>query len=361
MTDDCNLVLPSLSVKERIRTMEERRTEDLASAMPSFSVRTTKQIATQQPAPAILSDDDTDSVFSSVTTESASSSIQFTSMTRKAGKLRKERYHRRSQNKKAAVKSLLVDEPSTCIEERDPQQEEPEDTVSSQNADAKRDENKDAPNGSSPDDSILDDAIESLFEVEENAKQIRWLSSTGDEEVKLDEIVISTSNECNDANCISPMSKACSLEDNSVGSFLSFPFPDDEEEMDATTPTVSSNEQSEIMDFAWPLPPTPAARIANLPHPPALVRSTNTPVARSQYEPVTPDVDVDNARTGLPLPSATRAFLSLPTLEESPLEGELEDNVSPDKLKSSDEPRTEDKNEILEQILSENDWLFSEL
>ena len=170
MTGDCKLAMPSLSVKERIRAMEQRRAEDLDCAMPSFSVRTTKQIATQPPAPTTLSDDDTESVLSSVTTTSASSSTQYTSMTRRAGQLRKDRHHRRSQNKKkAAVKSSLVDEASTCTEERDPQQEEPKDTVSSKNADAKRDVDMDAPNSSSPDDSILDDAIDSFFEADANA------------------------------------------------------------------------------------------------------------------------------------------------------------------------------------------------
>ena len=185
--------------------------------------------------------------------------------------------------------------------------------------------------------------------------------------------MISIRNECNEANCISPMPKACSIEGDDVESFPSFPFPENEEELDAwssqtidmvegrdeeeveddsrcSTPIFSSKKQDLLMDSACHLPPTPAAQIPRLSPPPALVRRTNIPVGRSKYEPVTPDVDADNARTGLPLPSATRAFLSLPTLEESPLEEELHDDV-----KSSDKPFTEDENEILEQILSEND------
>ena len=361
--------------------MEQRQANDADCAMPSFSVRTTKQIAIQQP-PATLSDDDAESVVSSVTTASVSSSTQYTKMTHKAGKLRKDRYQRRSQNKKqaaakktAVANSVHVDEPSA--EERDQQHEETSITAESEDAEATRDDDTGEPNSAAPDESILDDVIDSLFEAEESARQIRRLSSTGEKVVKIEEeILITTSNECNEANCISPMSKTCPYEGNEdVDSFASICFPEDEEEVDdfggimegrdedeakdgrrCSTPILSSNKECVVEDFTRLMPPTPLAHNAELSGPPALVSRTIIPGRHTKYEPVTPETDPNNTFTGLPLSSSTRAFLSLPTLEESPLEGELQDDMSPDRqFKSYTESLTHDENKILKRVLSEND------
>lgn len=312
--------LSSLSVKERMRAMERR---NLDCAMPSFSVHTTKQIAIQKQPPATLSDDDTESVLSSVTSANVSSSSQYTLMTLKAGQLRKDRHFRRSKSKThAAAKKVdvanlaLIDEPSA--EERDPQQEVPKDMVPPIDAGAKRDNDTGAQKSPLPDEFMLDDVIDSLFEVEENAKQ--------DDVEKMD-----------DADGITERR-------------------DEADESRCSMSTVSFNKQSVNVDSAVPLPPTPTAQIGSLPHPPSLVRRTNIPVERSKYEPVTPDINADNERIGLLLPSATRAFLSLPTLDESPTDEELQDDAILDNLKtSSDEALAANDKEILEQILSEND------
>jgi len=305
------LLLPSVSVRERIQAMEERK--DISSVGASNILTANKAVSPRSGATSPLSKvEDTKSNDSDMSA-STSPTNQYTSMTRKAHKLKTDRFMRRLQNKPKVPNAEAVTKtrPAQVLaEERDQKQDDLE-AIVTLDVELRRDiDPTGIPTDTASNESILDDVIDSLF-------QICRLSAGGTDEFTKDEVEISRSEES--------VATACIL----FGEKLTMPDEDGDEEEDVLegrdavetfdgcrcpnpiAVTLKESEATGNTPCLSPSTPVTQNRRFYVADPPALPRRNSWGISRD--ESTTPDAN--DTMTMLPLPQATRASLSIPTLD----------------------------------------------
>ena len=156
---------PSTSVRERIQDMEGRKdissvgTKNLSTKNKGVSPRSGANLSKVEDTKS------NDSVMPAIT----SPKNQYTSMTRKAHKLKTDRYFRRLQNSKKKLpnaEAVTKTRPAQVLaEERDPKQEELVADMTLKDEPRREIDSTDIPPATSFDESVLDDVIDSLFQA----------------------------------------------------------------------------------------------------------------------------------------------------------------------------------------------------
>ena len=312
--------IPSVSVKERVLTMEER--QDISSVGTKNILTKNKAISPRSGA-TLSKVKDTKSNDSSDMSASTSPKNQYTSMARKAHKLKTDRYMRRLQSKKKlpniAEAGVTKTRPAQVLaEERDPKQDELVAFVTLENELRRDIDPTDIPPDTSTIESVLDDVIDSLFQANDAAeKEVGRLSAKGTDEFTTDEFKISRSEESVSTDCIL------------FGEKLTMPDKDGDENDDVLegrdavetvdgrrcanpiAVTLTESEATGNTPFLSPSTPVIQNRNPYVADPPALPRRNSREISKSK--PTTPDAN-DTTRM-LPLPPSTARSLSIPTLD----------------------------------------------
>ena len=315
-------LFPSVSVRERIQTMEGRK--DISSVGA-------KNILTANKADSPRSDatlrkveaDDTKSNDDSDMSASTSPKNQYTSMTSKAHKLKTDRLTRRLQNnnkkKKLPNEAVTKIRPAQVLaEERDQKQDGLAAVVTLEDELIRDIDPTGIPSDTSLNGSILDEVIDSLFQTNDSAeKEVGRLSAGGTDEFTTDEFEISRSEES--------VATACIL----FGEKLTMPDEDGDEDenvlegRDAVETfdgrrcpnpiavTLTESEATGNTPCLSPSTPVTQNRRVYVVDPPALPRRNSWGISRDGS--TTPDAN--DTMTMLPLPQTTRASLSIPTLD----------------------------------------------
>ena len=304
-------LLPSVSVRERIQTMEERQ-DNSSVGTNNISPRSGATLSKVEDTKSNDSD----------TCMSASTSLknQYTSMTRKAHKLKTDRYFRRLQNSKKKLpnaEAVTKTRPAQVLaEERDPKQEELVADMTLKDEPRREIDSTDIPPATSFDESVLDDVIDSLFQANDAAeKEVGRLTAEGTDEFTTEKVEISRSEESVD----------CFL----LGEKLTMPDEDDGEDEDVLegrdavetfdgrrcpnpiAVTLTKSEATGNTPSLSPSTPVIQNRIPYVAGPPVLPRRNSREISKSK--PTTPDAN-DTTRM-LPLPPSTARSLSIPTLD----------------------------------------------
>ena len=320
------LLLPSVSVRERIQAMEERNNiSDISSVGASNIVTANKAVSSPRcGATSPLSKvEDTKSNDDSDMSASTSPTNQYTSMTRKAHKLKTDRFMRRLQNnnkkKLPNAEAVTKTRPAQVLAEERDQKQDGLAAVVTLEDELRRDiDPTGIPSDTSLNGSILDEVIDSLFQTNDSAeKEVGRLSAGGTDEFTTDEFEISRSEES--------VATACTL----FGEKLTMPDEDGNEHEDflegrdavetfdgrrcpnPIAVTLTESEATDNTPCLSPSTPVTQNRRFHVADPPALPRRNSWGISRD--EPTIPDAN--DTMTMLPLPQATRASLSIPTLD----------------------------------------------
>ena len=312
------LLLPSVSVRERIQAMEERK--DISS-VGAKNILTANKADSPRSDATLRKVEDTKSNDDSDMSASTSPTNQYTSMTRKAHKLKTDRFMRRLQNKKQLPNAEAVTKtrPAQVLAEERDQKQDGLAAVVTLEDELRRDiDPTGIPSDTSLNGSILDGVIDSLFQTNQSAeKEVGRLSAGGTDEFTTDEVEISRSEESVATYCILFGEKLTMLGECGNGNEDVLEGRDAVETFDGRrcpnpiAVTLTESEATGNTPCLSPSTPVTQNRRFHVADPPALPRRNSWGISRDKS--TTPDAN--DTMTMLPLPQATRASLSIPTLD----------------------------------------------
>ena len=320
------LLLPSVSVRERIQAMEERNNiSDISSVGASNIVTANKAVSSPRcGATSPLSKvEDTKSNDDSDMSASTSPTNQYTSMTRKAHKLKTDRFMRRLQNnnkkKLPNAEAVTKTRPAQVLAEERDQKQDGLAAVVTLEDELRRDiDPTGIPSDTVLNGSILDGVIDSLFQTNRSAeKEVGRLSAGGTDEFTTDEVEISRSEESVATYCTLFGEKLTMLGECGNGNEDVLEGRDAVETFDGRrcpnpiAVTLTESEATDNTPCLSPSTPVTQNRRVYVVDPPALPRQNSWGISRDGS--TTPDAN--DTMTMLPLPQATRASLSIPTLD----------------------------------------------